>query len=46
MVLRPAWAMQFFAPTLGVLERAFRLLEARVPPRDEAAKLEARMKSA
>jgi hypothetical protein len=32
MVLRPAWAMQFFAPTLGVLERAFRLLEARVPP--------------
>jgi hypothetical protein len=24
--------MQFFAPTLEVLERAFRLLEARVPP--------------
>jgi hypothetical protein len=30
--VRAAWAMQFFAPTLEVLERAFRLLEARVPP--------------
>jgi hypothetical protein len=27
-----AWAMQFFAPTLETLERAFRILEARVPP--------------
>jgi hypothetical protein len=26
------WAMQFFAPTLEMLERTFRLLEARVPP--------------
>jgi hypothetical protein len=30
--MRAAWAIQFFAPTLGVLEQAFRLLEARVPP--------------
>jgi hypothetical protein len=30
--MRAAWAMQFFAPTLEVLERTFRLLEARVPP--------------
>jgi hypothetical protein len=28
----PAWATQFFAPTLEVLEKAFRLLESRVPP--------------
>jgi hypothetical protein len=30
--MRPPWAMRFFAPTLEVLERAFRLLEERVPP--------------
>jgi hypothetical protein len=30
--MKAAWAMQFFAPTLGVLERTFRLLEARVLP--------------
>jgi hypothetical protein len=30
--MRAAWATQFFAPTLEVLEAAFRLLEARVPP--------------
>jgi hypothetical protein len=31
-LMRAAWAMQFFAPTLEVLERTFRLLEARVQP--------------
>jgi hypothetical protein len=30
--MKAAWATQFFAPTLEVLERTFRLLEARVPP--------------
>jgi hypothetical protein len=30
--MKATWAMQFFAPTLEVLERTFRLLEARVPP--------------
>jgi hypothetical protein len=30
--MKAAWAMQFFAPTLKVLEGTFRLLEARIPP--------------
>jgi hypothetical protein len=30
--MRQAWATDHFAPTLEMLERAFRLLEARVPP--------------
>ena len=29
--MKALWALQFFEPTFEVLERAFRLLEARVP---------------